>query len=195
MNKLEIIAGAALLAAAACTPKGSPAAAPSSANPAAAPMDMSTAVPETFSSATAMLHDAQGKQVGTVNLSDSYAGLLVDGTVNDLGLGAHGIHLHSVGKCEPPFTSAGGHFNPGARMHGYLNQHGPHLGDMPNIYTPAAGTMHFAFRVPGVTLKGQNALLDADGAAVVVHAGADDYKTDPAGNSGGRVACGVIVAK
>jgi Cu-Zn family superoxide dismutase len=181
-----------LSAAAACaTPKGSPAATPSSANPAATDV---VAVPERFLSATAVLHDATGREVGRVRLADTYAGLLIDGTVTDLGLGSHGIHVHSVGRCEAPFTTAGGHFNPGGHQHGFLNQHGPHLGDLPNINTPAAGMLRFEFRLPGVTIRGQNALLDADGASIVVHAGRDDYTTDPAGNSGGRVACGVITA-
>jgi Cu-Zn family superoxide dismutase len=192
MTKTTLVV-AVLAASAACAPRGAPAAAPSSANPAAA---MPAAVPSTFERATAVLHDAAGKQVGTVNLRDSYAGLLLDGTVTDLGLGAHGIHVHTIGKCEGPgFASAGGHFNPTARQHGYLNQHGPHLGDLPNLVTPGAGAHHFEFLLPGVSLKGPNALLDADGAAIVVHAGRDDYATDPAGNSGGRVACGVITAQ
>jgi Cu-Zn family superoxide dismutase len=184
-----------LSAAVACTaPKGTPAVTPTSANPAAVVTPDVVAVPAAFSSAIAVLHDASGREVGRVRLADSYAGIVIDGTVTDLGLGSHGIHVHSVGKCVPPFTTAGGHFNPGGREHGFLNQHGPHLGDLPNINTPAAGMLHFEFRLPNVTLTGQNALLDADGASIVVHAGRDDYKTDPAGSSGGRVACGVITA-
>jgi superoxide dismutase, Cu-Zn family len=146
----------------------------------------------TGATANATLHDAAGRKVGTVAFSETYAGLLVRGEVSDLGLGAHGIHLHSVGKCEAPFTTAGGHFNPEQRVHGFKSQHGHHLGDMPNIVTPAAGKLDFEFLVPGVSLKGVNAILDADGASIVVHASADDYTTDPAGNSGARVACGVI---
>ncbi|HXT14830.1 MAG TPA: superoxide dismutase family protein [Gemmatimonadaceae bacterium] len=192
MIKTSLASLAAVVTLVACKTSGSPAVNPSSANPAAAPMQV--VVPETFSSATAILHDASGKQVGRVTFADSYAGVVVDGTVNDLGLGSHGIHIHAIGKCEPPFTTAGGHFNPGQRQHGYLNQHGPHLGDLPNLDTPASSSLHFEALLPNVTLKGQNALLDADGSAVVVHAGRDDYKTDPAGNSGGRVACGVITA-
>lgn len=151
--------------------------------------------PASFTTATATLHDAGGRRVGVVTFADSYAGVLVHGTVADLGLGAHGIHIHAIGKCEPPFTSAGGHFNPRGRQHGYLNPSGPHLGDMPNLTTPAAGPLTFEYLLPGVTLKGVNAILDADGASVVIHAGKDDYLTDPAGNSGARAACGVIVAR
>ena len=151
--------------------------------------------PPSFSTATATLRDASGRRVGTLTLADSYAGILIHGTVSDLGLGGHAIHIHSVGKCEAPFTSAGGHFNPQGRQHGYLNPSGPHLGDLPNLTTPAAGSLTFEYLLPGVTLKGTNALLDADGAAVVIHASGDDYRTDPAGNSGARAACGVIVAR
>jgi Cu-Zn family superoxide dismutase len=150
------------------------------------------AIAPTGATAKATLRDAAGRTVGSVAFSETYAGLLVRGSVGDLGLGAHGIHLHAVGKCEPPFASAGGHFNPESRVHGFNNQHGHHLGDMPNIVTPAAGRLEFEFVVPEVSLKGVNGILDADGAAIVVHASADDYATDPAGNSGARIACGVI---
>lgn len=150
------------------------------------------AIAPTGTTAKTTLRDAAGRTVGSVAFSETYAGLLVRGSVSDLGLGAHGIHLHAVGKCEPPFASAGGHFNPESRVHGFNNQHGHHLGDMPNIVTPAAGRLEFEFVVPEVSLKGVNGILDADGAAIVVHASADDYATDPAGNSGARIACGVI---
>jgi Cu-Zn family superoxide dismutase len=115
--------------------------------------------------------------------------------VGGVGLGAHGIHVHAVGRCEAPFTTAGGHFNPANRQHGFRNPNGPHLGDLPNIDTPAAGMLKFEFLLPGVTLKAENALLDADGAAIIVHASRDDYMGDPSGNSGGRIACGVITAR
>jgi Cu-Zn family superoxide dismutase len=158
-----------------------------------APTPIRGAVAPTGATATATLHDATGRRVGSVAFSETYGGLLVRGSVSDLGLGAHGIHLHTVGKCDAPgFTTAGGHFNPEQRVHGFNSQHGHHLGDMPNIVTPAAGRLEFEFVVPDVTLKGLNPLLDADGGAIVVHASADDYATDPAGNSGARIACGVI---
>ncbi len=153
------------------------------------------ATPTSFGTASATLHDASGRRVGTVTLADSYAGVMIRGTVSDLGLGTHAIHIHAVGKCEAPFTTAGGHFNPQSRQHGYLNPRGPHLGDLPNLTTPAAGSLTFEYLLPGVTLKGTNALLDGDGAAVVIHASKDDYLTDPAGNAGARAACGVITAR
>lgn len=148
-----------------------------------------------MSQATAVLRDLTGHRVGTATFTDTYTGVLVSADLTGLGLGAHGIHIHEIGKCEAPFTTAGGHFNPEHRHHGFLNANGSHLGDMPNIDTPAAGQLRFEFLLPGVTLKGTNALLDADGSSIVVHSGRDDYTTDPSGNSGSRIACGVIVAK
>jgi Cu-Zn family superoxide dismutase len=120
---------------------------------------------------------------------------LINGTLFGLGLGAHGIHVHEVGRCEPPFASAGEHFNPQHRQHGFLNPRGPHLGDLPNVYLPAAGQLRFEILLPGVTLRGANGLLDADGASIVVHSERDDHTTDPSGDSGGRIACGVIVGR
>ncbi|HTE44322.1 MAG TPA: superoxide dismutase family protein [Gemmatimonadaceae bacterium] len=145
--------------------------------------------------ATATLRDAAGMSIGTATFRDTRAGVLISGTVTGLGLGAHGIHVHAVGKCEAPFTTAGGHFNPESKHHGYLSADGPHLGDLPNIETPASGPLKFEFVLADVSLKGKNALLDADGASLVVHSGRDDFMTDPAGNSGSRMACGVILAR
>jgi Cu-Zn family superoxide dismutase len=142
--------------------------------------------------ATATIRDLAGNRVGDATFTDTYAGVLVAGTVSGVGLGAHGVHIHAVGRCDPPFTSAGGHFNPDGKQHGYKNASGPHLGDLPNIVTPAAGPHQFEFLLPGVTLARSNALLSADGSAIVIHAGHDDYATDPSGNSGARLACGVI---
>lgn len=143
--------------------------------------------------ANAIIHDTAGRRVGSATFTETYAGLLVKGWVADLGLGTHAVHLHSIGKCDGPnFASAGGHFNPEQRAHGFKNQHGHHLGDLPNIVTPPAGRLEFEFVIPNVTLRGFNPLLDADGASIVVHETGDDYFTDPAGNSGARIACGVI---
>jgi Cu-Zn family superoxide dismutase len=107
--------------------------------------------------------------------------------------GAHGFHIHTTGKCEPPkFESAGGHFNPDESKHGFLNPEGPHAGDMPNIHVPESGKLTVEVLNTLVTVGGENALLDEDGAALVLHADPDDYKSDPAGHAGGRIACGVI---
>ena len=115
--------------------------------------------------------------------------------VKGLKPGLHGVHLHAVGKCEPPFTSAGPHFNPAGHKHGMEAAEGPHAGDMPNLHVPASGELVVEVANPMISLvKDQpNSVFDADGSALVVHAGPDDYKTDPAGNAGDRIACGVIV--
>lgn len=110
-----------------------------------------------------------------------------------LPAGVHGIHIHTVGKCEgPAFTSAGGHLNPSGHQHGKDNPAGSHLGDLPNITVDGHGNGELAqaLTVDAATLRAQ--LADADGAAVVVHANPDDYRTDPSGNSGARIACAVL---
>jgi Cu-Zn family superoxide dismutase len=109
--------------------------------------------------------------------------------------GAYGVHLHAVGRCDPPgFTSAGPHCNPTGHQHGKDNPQGMHKGDLPNLLVGTDGRGTFEYTVPGATLlgRGAGALLDADGAAIVVHAQADDYRTDPSGNSGARIACGTL---
>jgi Cu-Zn family superoxide dismutase len=117
-------------------------------------------------------------------------------TVTAAGLppGVHALHLHQTGKCEPPFGSAGGHFNPLGKKHGLLNAEGPHAGDLPNVHVGADGRLEVELFAPGVALAGgPNALFDDDGAALVLHQNADDYTADPAGNAGPRIVCGVIV--
>ncbi len=148
--------------------------------------------PAYSATATATMHDLAGGRVGTVTFTDTYAGLLIRGTVAELGLGAHAIHIHTVGRCDPPFTTAGPHFNPEGHQHGFKNPNGPHLGDLPNIDTPASGRLTFEILMPYATLRGKNALIDGDGASIIIHASKDDYVTDPAGDSGARAACGVI---
>ena len=146
-------------------------------------------------SASATLRDASGATVGTVTLSQTNTGVLLSGSVSGIGTGTHGIHVHAVGRCDPPFQSAGGHFNPDGKQHGFRNPAGPHAGDMTNISIPPGGTLTFDLLLPHASLGGSHGMLDADGASVVIHASADDYTTDPAGNSGARIACGVITAR
>jgi Cu-Zn family superoxide dismutase len=110
-----------------------------------------------------------------------------------LPAGVHGVHIHATGKCEAPaFTSAGGHLNPAGHQHGKDNPLGSHLGDLPNLTVDSRGTGKLVQTIAGdaATLRAQ--LFDPDGAAVVVHAAADDYRTDPSGNSGARIACAVL---
>src|SRR5215471_9157347 len=140
------------------------------------------------------LKDAQGKNVGDVVIWDQAAGVALDLHLHDLTPGEHAIHFHQVPKCEAPdFKSAGGHFNPENKKHGFDNPEGHHAGDVKNFTVKADGTASkIHLEDSEVTLKdGPHSLL-TNGAAIVVHAKADDYKTDPSGNSGDRVACGVI---
>jgi Cu-Zn family superoxide dismutase len=143
--------------------------------------------------AHADLADASGQPVGSATLTQTPHGVLISAQLHDLPPGQHAFHVHAVGKCEPPFTSAGPHFNPTSRQHGIENPAGMHGGDMPNITVPQSGTVQFQVLNPMVSIsEGGNRLLDEDGAALVVHATADDYVSDPAGNAGARIACGVI---
>jgi Cu-Zn family superoxide dismutase len=145
--------------------------------------------------AKASLKDASGKDVGQVQLVQTPHGVLLKLAVKGLPPGEHAFHVHAVGKCEPPFTSAGPHFNPAGKKHGMEAADGPHAGDMPNLHIPAGGELVVEVANPMISLvKGQlTSVFDADGSTIIIHAGADDYKTDPAGNAGDRIACGVIV--
>lgn len=140
------------------------------------------------------LKDAQGKSVGNIVIWDQGTGVALELHLHDLAPGEHGIHFHAVPKCEAPeFKSAGGHFNPENKKHGFDSSDGHHAGDMTNFTVNADGKAEVRLEDKDVTLKdGPHSLLSKDGAAIVVHAKADDYKTDPSGNSGDRVACGVI---
>jgi superoxide dismutase, Cu-Zn family len=142
----------------------------------------------------AELKDSQGNRVGTATFQSSKAGVKVVVKVSGVSPGKHGLHIHAVGKCDPPgFTTAGGHFNPGGRQHGRLNPSGRHGGDLPNITVGKDGKGQLTYTAKGVTLgEGPSSLLGPEGTALVLHAGEDDEKTDPAGNSGARIACGVI---
>jgi superoxide dismutase, Cu-Zn family len=153
-----------------------------------------TALPAHAPTASAALKNADGKDVGTARLTQTPAGVLINLSVKGLPAGEHAFHIHAVGKCEPPFTTAGGHFNPTGKKHGMMAAEGQHAGDMPNLHIPASGELAVEVLNAAVTLeKGKpNSLFDADGSAMVIHAGKDDYKTDPTGEAGGRIACGVI---
>jgi superoxide dismutase, Cu-Zn family len=143
--------------------------------------------------ASAVLKDADGKDVGRATLTDTPSGVLIRLDLTSAPAGDHAFHIHAVGKCEPPdFKSAGPHFNPDKTKHGLENPEGPHAGDMPNIHVPADGTLSIEVLNVDVSLSGDSALLDEDGSALVLHAGPDDYLTDPAGDAGARIACGVI---
>lgn len=144
--------------------------------------------------ARATMRDESGRELGTLALTDTANGISIAGTLRGLPPGEHGFHLHTTGSCTPAFEAAGGHWNPTGRQHGRDNADGPHLGDLANITVLADSSVRIAAVTPGGSINGENALLDADGAAVVIHAGPDDYRSDPAGDSGGRLACGVVEA-
>ena len=142
--------------------------------------------------AYALVRDASGLDLGTLTVRGEGEGIAIFGTLRGLPPGTHGFHLHDVGRCEAPFESAGNHWNPTNRQHGRENPGGPHFGDLPNLTVPEDSTVVLQVMTAGGTLRDANGLLDQNGAAVVIHAGPDDDRTDPAGNSGGRIACGVI---
>lgn len=144
--------------------------------------------------ASGTFHDAAGERVGLATLSDSAGTLRLLLSAAQLAPGPHGLHFHAQGTCTPPdFTSAGPHFNPEGRKHGRLNPEGPHLGDAPNLVAGADGSADTSFVVPKeLAAPGPSSLLQPGGMAIVIHAKADDERTDPSGASGGRVACAVL---
>lgn len=144
--------------------------------------------------ASATLVDAEGKSIGKVAFVQARDGLKVKATVAGVKAGTYGFHIHTAGKCDAPdFASAGGHWNPTEHKHGKENPEGPHMGDLPNVDVAPSGMGTLEFVVPGAMLSGgEHPLLDTDGASAMLHAGPDDYKTDPSGASGARIACGVI---
>jgi Cu-Zn family superoxide dismutase len=151
-------------------------------------------------SATAIMYNTSGAPIGTAQITQDQGGTVhVDIESISLPAGTHGIHFHEAGKCEggttPAFSTAGGHYNPMGKQHGLQNPNGPHAGDNPNIDVPASGIAHVSFSTDRVTLTpGTASLFDADGSSLVIHAAADDQVTNPSGNSGARIACGVVRA-
>lgn len=145
--------------------------------------------------ARAELRDREGRAVGMASLTGTERGVRIEVQVAGLTPGRHGFHIHETGRCDPPdFASAGAHFNPGAMHHGMENPMGPHGGDLPNLVADEAGNATLTTLNPYLTLGTGAAddLLRAGGTAVMIHAGPDDYFTDPAGDSGARIVCGVI---
>jgi Cu-Zn family superoxide dismutase len=132
------------------------------------------------------LVNPSGASIGAVQAEQRPGGTYIRIAAQGLAPGEHGLHLHAVGRCDgPAFQSAGTHWNPAGKQHGHLNPQGAHLGDLPNLTISSNGRGALNFLVGG-------ALADADGTSLVIHAKADDYKTDPSGNSGDRIACAVV---
>jgi len=144
---------------------------------------------------SATIINSKGETVGSATLTQGPHSVTIAVEVSRFPPGKHGFHIHAIGKCDPPdFQSAGGHFNPFGKKHGLKNPEGPHAGDLPNLAVGPDGRGKIEATVGGLTLgnEGLAVLFDSNGTAVVIHAGPDDEMTDPAGNSGARIACGVI---
>lgn len=145
---------------------------------------------------TVTMRDTKDQAVGEVKLRDTPGGVLMTVTLRDVAPGRHGFHVHETGKCEAAtgFKTAGGHWNPKTRKHGYESPDGYHAGDLPNVVAGEDRQVTAEMLLPGATVRPGEAssLLDADGSSIVLHAGPDDYHTDPAGSSGDRIACGVV---
>ncbi|RAL24287.1 superoxide dismutase [Thermoflavimicrobium daqui] len=159
---------------------------------------MSACSSTSATTALAELVNTQGKKVGTIELKQVSEGVELRIAAEQLPPGSHGFHIHEIGKCEVPhFKSAGGHFNPTDKKHGKHSSQGAHAGDLENLVVDSQGKVTKSQVITGVTLeKGKaQSLLKDQGTALVIHEKADDYKTDPAGDSGSRIACGVIKAK
>jgi Cu-Zn family superoxide dismutase len=141
-------------------------------------------------SADLMQKDAK---VGTVSLTQAGENVAMSLTVDGLKTGTYGMHIHETGKCEgPDYKSAGAHWNPTAKQHGAQNPGGAHSGDLENLVATNGQASRLERQLTGIKLTGEGGLMDTDGAAFVIHAGPDDMKTDPSGNSGGRIICGVF---
>jgi Cu-Zn family superoxide dismutase len=139
--------------------------------------------------------NSDGKGIGTAELTETKTGVKIRLMLSGLEPGKKAIHFHEVGKCVPPtFKSAGAHVNPAGKEHGFDNSKGYHAGDLPNLNVSKDGKVDLEIITPNVTLKKglKNSLLDEDGSAIIIHEKEDDYVTDPSGNSGSRIACGII---
>jgi Cu-Zn family superoxide dismutase len=152
------------------------------------------AMPSDGGAATANVRNAAGAMVAQAEARNIGSAVHLRVTASGMAPGTYGAHIHMIGRCDgPAFATAGAHWNPAGRQHGSQNALGPHLGDLPNLVVGADGTGAIEFNLPDAAVTGGvRSLLDGDGSAIVLHAGPDDYRTDPSGNSGARIACGVF---
>jgi len=141
--------------------------------------------------ASAVLSDVDGERIGTVELHETPHGTLLDVQLQNMPSGVSAFHIHEVGQCDPSFGHAGGHYNPEDANHGLLDAQGYHVGDMPNLHIPESGELRV--EIFNAQLELDDRLFDQDGASIMIHAGADDYASDPSGAAGSRIACGEIV--
>lgn len=164
---------------------------------AAATMIATGAAEAAGETATATLKFADGKDAGTVTLTEATAGVLLKFELTGLTPGPHAVHVYEAGKCEGDFTSAGGIYNPLGAKHGFLHDEGPMAGDLPNLFAAADGTAVAEVLSPFLTLnkEAEESLFDPDGSAIVVFEKADDYQSEPDGGAGARIACGALSAK
>lgn len=186
-----LISGLSAVAVAACATDGGADAVGASGDP-GPPAAVSTIGPPRLS---AELRDAEGRVRATATAESSGDSLRVRVEAVGMSPGSYGAHLHNAGRCDAPgFTTAGPHWNPTDQQHGKDNPAGMHKGDLPNLTVGPDGRGSFEYTIPNAGLSGMlpNRLIDADGAAVVIHEKADDFRTDPSGNSGARIACGVL---
>lgn len=145
--------------------------------------------------AVATIIDSKGMNVGKVKITENHDGVQVNVKAQNLPAGPHAFHIHAIGKCSAPdFKSAGPHFNPEGKQHGHHNPQGSHAGDLGNITVKSDGTFELTKKLDGITLEAgqKNSLFQSEGTAFVIHEKPDDEKTDPTGNAGDRIACGVV---
>ena len=150
--------------------------------------------PASAQTASAELRNSQGDKVGSATLVEGPQGVKITLEASNVPQGRHAFHIHTVGQCEPPaFTPAGGHFTPHGKKHGLMSPEGPHAGDLPNLVVGPDGAARVEVYAAHVTLgSGTHSLFHPGGTAVIVHADPDDEKSDPTGNAGGRIACGIV---
>jgi len=197
MHRSLILTGlAASLASAACSPDADRAGAePDAPAAGASAAEEASATARRAASAMVIVRDAERRELGRLTLTDGEGGIAIAGRLTGLAPGEHGMHLHAVGRCDPPsFASAGSHWNPSERQHGSANPQGPHAGDLPNLSIGADSSGTVEGSTAAGSLFGDLPLVDGDGAALIVHAGRDDYSSQPSGGAGDPVSCGVVEA-